>query len=261
MSGSGTGIVTPYNTHRGIDFVGVADLYARGAGLTGDADSQSGYFSAWCRFDGGDGAVQYLMGNQGFRVNFQRIATGEFRAIIRNTLNVNAVVVTSITNTFVAGTGWHHLACSWDTAVPIAHMWVNGALDQNITTLTPGALLDYTRNNWWVGASSGPASLIDGAISELVFQDGEYIDLTVQANRDLHRHPNGQPPNIGADGSLPTGTQPIMYMVEEGGVMVNRGSGGAFVAVGAPALSADSPKDRWVASLNHRRRQRKLSAA
>ena len=73
----------------------------------------------------------------------------------------------------------------------------------------------------------------------------------VAANRDLLRHPNGQPPNILADGSGVTGTQPHMYMVEEGGVMVNRGSGGAFAAVGAPVLSADSPKDRWVARLNY----------
>jgi len=92
--------------------------------------------------------------------------------------------------------------------------------------------------------------------SEGYLNVAEYVDVTVEANRQLWRHPNGQPPNIGADGSGPTGNQPICYFVEEGGMMVNRGSGGAFAAVGAPALSADSPKDRWVASLNQGRRRR-----
>jgi hypothetical protein len=89
------------------------------------------------------------------------------------------------------------------------------------------------------------------------FNVGEYLDLTVLANRWVFRHPNGQPANIGADGSLATGTQPILYMAEVGSTFTNLGSGGAFADVGAPALSADSPKDRWVASLNHWQRKRK----
>jgi len=160
------------------------------------------------------------------------------------------------TPTYLAGSGWHHAAVACDLAVPVASIVVDGAVPALGTNIVNNRVIDHTRTSWTIGTFAVGVSPWNGGVSEFYLNLAEYVDITVAANLELLRHPNGQPPNIGANGQLVTTNQPIGYFVEEGGVMVNRGSGGAFVTAGAPALSADSPKDRWVASLNYQRRKR-----
>lgn len=259
MSGSGTGIVTPYNTHRGMDHDGAADGWTRAAGLTGAADGKLGTFSGWFRIDGGDGNRLTMIGGGGF-CEIRRENSNRFRFL---TYTAAAALVLDIqTNVnVVAGADWRHVMASWNMAnAAQRHLYLDGADALQVTAYN-NLDMDYTRAAWAYAIAVGGGSPWEGAVSETYFQPGEYIDLSVAANRWLFRHPNGQPPNIGADGSSPTGTQPLMYMVEVGSAMTNLGSGGAFVVAGAPTLSANSPKDRWVASLNHWQRKRKSAAA
>ena len=260
MSGSGTGIVTSYNTHRGIDFDGAADAYARAADLVGNVDGPRCLLSWWFRVDGGAGLQRYALRN----------TTARFLVALQNTNQVwirgrtaggVAILEFRTTPTYLAGSGWHHVMACWDTTLPAGSIYVDGAVPALAVNTVNAGNIDYTRGLWGFGADETGATFWNGGLSEFYGNFAEYLDLTVVANQEQLRHPNGQPPSLLADASGPTGTQPLLYMVEEGGVIVNRGSGGAFVAVGAPALSADSPKDRWVASLRHRRRKRRRHAA
>lgn len=249
MSGSGTGIVTPYNTHRGIDLDGAA-AYTRAADLAGSADSPRGIISGWFRVDGGNGTARSIISNTNARMLVRLDALNRLQIYVRTAGNV--IVVESLTTpTYLAGSGWHSVAMSWDTTVPVKTVLVDGAVPALTTDTANAGVLDYTRPAWTFGNFIGGISFWDGGLHGWYVNTAEYIDLTAAVNQVEFRHPNGQPPSLLADGSGPTGTQPIMYMVEEGGVIVNRGSGGVFVTVGAPAVSADSPKDRWVASLNY----------
>lgn len=256
VSGSGTGIVTPYDTHRAIDLDGAADWYVRNADLVGNADGPLGIVSCWFRVDGGNGTFRYLYANQNGRVIL--LLDNNNRLWFRARTAVPVTVMEFVTTpTYLAGSGWHQVMISYDSGVPIGTILVDGAVPVLTTNTVAGGNIEYTRPTHAVGQTvPGLNSEWNGGWSEFYMNFAEYLDLTAVANQVLLRHPNGQPPNIGAQGQLVTGNQPIGYFVEEGGVMVNRGSGGVFVAAGAPALSADSPKDRWVASLIQHRRKR-----
>lgn len=251
MSGSGTGIVTPYNTHRALDFDGAADSYTRGADLIGNAVSQLLTMSLNFRVDGGNGAFRVILDNTTSRFVVLLTNTNKLRIRGQDGGGVSRLDIVT-TPAYLAGSGWHNVMVSCNLATPVSHIYVDGAIPA-LDTNTASNLnsIDFTRPAWSYGDQQATGLRWNGGLSEGYFNFAEYVDLAVQANRYLLRHPNGQPPNILADGSGVTGTQPIMYMVEEGGVLVDRGSGGAFAAVGAPALSADSPKDRWVSSLNY----------
>jgi hypothetical protein len=263
LSGSGTGIVTPYTTHRGIDLDGAADSYTHAGDLAGNANSQLGTVSFWFRIAGGDGGFRVILDNttSRFIVILNNTNTLQIRGRdVGNVIRLNLVT----TPTYLAGSGWHHCMASWDLSVPVRHIYIDGAIPA-LGTDTTSAInnIDYTRNAWAYGAAQAGGSRWNGALQEGYFNFAEYVDLSVEANRFLFRHPNGQPPFIGATGQLPTTNQPILYLVEEAGVFANRGSDGTagWVTVGAPAVSADSPKDRWNASLRHRRRKRRRHAA
>lgn len=261
MSGSGTGIVTPYNSHRGMEFNGFVDCYTRGADLVGNADGRLGTISGWFRIDAGDGMWRVILGANANRVLVLMQNNNTFRVNMVSGGGANVVDFITAGVYLADPTVWHHFMASWDTAVPTGTLWIDGAQPVLGTNVVNNNVIDYTRPSWGFAATDVPNLIWNGALSECYFNFAEYLDLTVAANRERLRHPNGQPSNVWADGSFPTGTQPIMYMVEEGGVIVNRGSGGAFAAAGAPVLSADSPKDRWVASLNRGSRKRRVYAA
>jgi len=258
LSGSGTGIVTPYTTHRGVDLGGAADWYS-GGDPVGIGDGREGVISFWFRPDGGNGALRYLMWNQGTR--FQVSLDALNRLDIQGRQAGGGGVFQMITTpTYLAGSGWHHVIASWNALTLAQAVYVDGAVPALTVDAIANFAIDYTRGTWGIGGTFAGGNLWDGGLSEMVFHT-TYIDLALQADRDRFRHPNGQPPNIGADGSGPLGVQPLVYMAEVGGAFTNLGSGGAWVVNGAPAISADSPKDRWNASLRHRRRKRRRHAA
>lgn len=258
MAGSGTGIVIPYATHRGMRLDGALDYYSR-ADPAGIADGPQGTISIWFRIDAGDGLLRYILWNQGTR--FQVSLTAANFVDVQGRAAGGGGVFQMTTNvTYLAGSGWHHVLASWNATTSTQHIYIDGAVPGlGVNGIAPGNI-DYTRGLWQIGASAGPASLFAGALSEMYFHP-VYIDLSNETNRELWRHPNGQPPSIGADGSGPLGVQPLIYMAEVTSVFTNLGSGGAFaIAGGAPTLSANTPKDRWLASLRHWQRRRKSAA-
>lgn len=254
MSGSGTGIVSPYNTHRGMDFDGAADWYNSGDPI-GIADSQFGFGSVWFRVDGGDGTLRYFWRNQGTRFGFSLNANNQLDLWGRSAGGATLIRMTT-TPTYLAGSGWHHAIFSFNcSAAPFGILIVDGAAPALAVNVAATGNVDYTRGTWgWGGiyaAAPNPgANWWNGGLSEVMFHT-LYVAIANPVWLQRWRHPNGQPPNLGADGSVALTTVPLIYLAEVGGALVNLGDGGAIAVRGAPVVSADSPKDRWVASLNH----------
>lgn len=91
---------------------------------------------------------------------------------------------------------------------------------------------------------------ISGATWEIaeVWMDPTYIDFSVEANRRKFYGADGKPVDLGADGSVPTGSQPATYLSVRPGdtaadFCTNRGTGGNFTQSGTLTLASTSPSD------------------
>lgn len=214
----------------------------RDADLTGNADAKTGSFSCWVNFSGLDGVLQHILMNNGERLVFQKRTTNLIRLSLKQadntvlvTLDQNSANVAAI----LAGSGWHHILASWDKSVENrAHLYIDGVECLTITNFLSDDVdgntnpIDYTRTDWAVGASDAGAAPTAACISELWFST-EYIDFSVQANREEFRSAGGDPVDLGATGATPTGNQPLIYLRSAfSSFTTNAGSGGNFVKKG-----------------------------
>lgn len=215
---------------KAILFDGTTDFMLRGADLTGNADSKSGILSTWIRLDGKDGQnIRIITRDENPRVRLRRSTSNTFRITLNNAANSDILVVTS-SSTYVAGPEWIHVLASWDLATPESSLYIND-INDSITSVEIDDTIDYTAVNWAVGATVPGAEKLPGALSDMYFAPGQFLDFTVEANRRKFIDANGNPAPLGFDGSLPTGTAPLVYLrgieTDQG---VNSGTGGDFVS-------------------------------
>ena len=211
------------------DFDGTNDAYSRGAGLTGAADGKLGTVSAWFRIDGGIGADTFVLINTGATMRLLLSAAAKMQVLAKQPTGGFVLNITS-SLVLAASATWHHVICSWDLGNTTACIYVD---DGNaVLTIPTNANIDQTDTNWHIGASAPGIPKWNGALAELYFAL-EYLDLSVTANRRKFISAAGHPVPLGADGSTPTGTQPIIY-ARDGDASNNLGSGGDFTAVASP---------------------------
>ncbi len=75
-----------------------------------------------------------------------------------------------------------------------------------------------------------------------VWIDDTYIDISVEANRRKFINASGNPVYLGADGSLPTGSAPDIFLSGNTEAWhINRGTGGGFFEVGELTTAASTP--------------------
>ena len=208
------------------EFDGSADFYLRGADLTGNTNSKLGIISFWFRFDGGDGANQNLIygGNADFLLNKD---TSNLMSVFgRDVLNATAIHIR--TSSIVASTTWKHFLASWDTGNGLSNLYISDVSDNN--ELTNADLeIDYTQTNYVLGATIVPSQFFNGAVSELYFAPGQYLDFSVAANRRLFITDDGKPVDLGPGCYKPTGTVAIVCMQTQfNNFGNNSGSGGDF---------------------------------
>ena len=227
------------------DFDGVNDYMLRGGGLTGAADSKSGILSAWIRLDGlgpniinatGNNFIFVLRaGDQKFGIGGENAAGTEILLLITNTV-------------YGAAATWLHVLASWDLATASAHLYVNDVDDLAAGSTLTDDSIDYTLANWAIGATVAGTGLVDSALAELYFAPGQYLDFSLVSNRRKFISASGKPVSLGATGSLPTGTAPIIYQRVADGAAVatfatNLGTGGDFSITGTLTTGSTSPSD------------------
>jgi hypothetical protein len=233
------------------DFDGTDDELTKGSVLTSVANSASGIFSCWIKLDTQSSFHNPLSGRNNAAFHPALL----FR-IDQSTQSLNVTATTTggtelweiISNSLVFGTGvWYHILMSWNAPISGgAHLYVNGVNKLSSSSGAGPNTVSYTSmDNWNV---AGVNTRIDGGVAELYFAPGQFLDFSVQANREKFIDASGKPVNLGATGSIPTGTAPAIYLHLDDGetandFAINRGTGGNFTVTGALTTYASSPSD------------------
>lgn len=230
-----------------------ADWLTKADGIGGSAaDNKFALGSFWVKKNG-DGVLQTPMssdidsGGSG-RTRIEIQPTNIF-AIKFNHASGEAVNATS-TETITDDGNWHHIMYSFDLSdtgkrhallddVPMTMTWgvYNG--DSNI----PYSVTDVS-DTWTVGSRTvAGVWQFDSDVAQFYFTN-EYLDLSVEANRRKLISENGKPVEQGSNGSLVTGTPPLIYLNGATGTWhENDGAGGDFVEVGTLTTASSSPSD------------------
>jgi len=215
------------------------------AELSGATNAKIGLFSIWIN-PASDGVTGHIYNDkvEGTSLGFQ------FARVVGNTLVFQAWNPTSTTilrlnstSTLLTVTGWRHILASWNLATGAGTLYLDDTADTDLVTASD-VLIDYTIANHSVGAQSAGADKFDGDIADLYFDQGTFLDLSVEANRRLFIDPNKNPVDLGEAGQFPTGSSPIIYFSGPiGSWETNKGTGGGFTETGTITEATTSPSD------------------
>lgn len=213
-------------------FDGSNDYYTRGATLTGAADAKTFTVSFWFRrnsavtYESILNAVTTVGGSTvRFEVDFFNDRVNLYA------VNSSGTNILDISSETIQDSDWHHIVASIDLAnAPGSLMYMDDELNTIVSTTFVNDTIDFTVADWGIGALPDGTSKLTAAIADLWFNDGTYIDLSVEANRRKFITARGRPAYLGSDGSGPTGSQPILYL--SGEFTANLGDGGNFTAIG-----------------------------
>lgn len=232
-----------------VDFDGTNDYLLRGSALTGAVDSATGIFSVWLRFDGGDGSEQGIWRDNESRFTIVRQTTNTLRVQLRNSAGTSSLTFDTV-GTLTAGGTWKHILASWNTNFSagnkVTHLYVSDVSDKTVISDASGTFnVDYTPStNVAVGATTAGVSKFNGCMAELYVAIGQFLDFSDSANRRKFISAIGKPVDLGADGSLPTGSAPIVYLNNPAASFgTNKGTGGDFTITGSLDTASTSPSD------------------
>jgi len=230
-----------------VNFDGTNDYLTRGADLTGNADSGKFTTSLWFKaFD--NAANKELVTTANSRLTVRLTATEQVEVRAKNTGGTDVLVVTT-TPTYNDGL-WHHVLVSVDMASTATRgFYVDGAAPAvTWATYTAASAIDFTDTNYGIGATTAGATKFLGDVADLWVDNGAYIDLSQAANRAKFRSPAGLPMYLGADGSLPVGAAPEIFLSGNTSAWhTNKGAGGGFTLTGALDTASSQPADTLVA--------------
>jgi hypothetical protein len=211
-------------------FDGNDDWLDRGADLTGNSDSKVGLVSVWFKRTR-TGTQEHFVGTDPGGDGFTVFINASDEVVVNAYSAGGTIILNMKSIATVTDTAWHHVMASWDMAdTGKRHLYLDGADTINPITHTD-AVIEYTQTNWRVGSRGDAFGDFWGCLTEFYFAV-EYLDLSVSGNRDKF-YSAGSPVNLGANGSTPTGSQPIIYLHAWDGA--NAGSGGNFTPSGALA--------------------------
>ena len=227
---------------RAVDFDGTD--YGVGTG-SATVDSKVGIISSWVRFDTTGNTEQWLSIANPSDGTSGRVVVGNTSAdklFCQGRTSGGTTVFSSVsTETFSTGT-WYHVLVAWDAAAATVKTYVN-----DIAWTPSGSVSDL--NIYWnesglgIGGKIDGTFLLNGCIAEL-YATTEYLDIGVEANRRKFLSASGSPVDLGSDGSVPTGTQPLVYFSGAAGSWnsgSNYGSWGDFTVTGSITNCATQP--------------------
>jgi len=128
---------------------------------------------------------------------------------------------------------WYHLVFSFDTTLGAGHIYLNdvAVMPSYIDVNNTGQGIDIATTHYAVYFDSS-VTAFQGDMADFWFDD-VYVDLSVEANRRKFIAADGKPVDLGADGSAPAGSQPLIFFSGDAASWgTNKGRGGAFTQTG-----------------------------
>jgi hypothetical protein len=233
-------------TANAVTFDGTNDYLTRGGGLTGAADSKLFTASFWMKSAVDSANSRILQNAVGSAGRFQIIKNSNdgITVIGTNAAASGILIVNSSNDSVEAADGWVHVLMSMDMSdTAKRHMYIDDVSDLSVSSYFDDTL-EFTTDDWLIGAFPTLIQKYNGDLAELWFSIGTYIDFSVTANRRKFIDASLKPVDLGADGSTPTGTAPIIYLANPlASWETNLGTGGGFTENGALAAAGSSPSD------------------
>ena len=150
---------------------------------------------------------------------------------------------------------WNHIALSFDGNASNKHLYVNGVEENsNFTTLTTDTIAYSDVDQ--IALMSNTFGFLAGELSDFWF-DTIYIDLST--NNPFYDTETNKPKFLGIDGSLPTGSPPLVYLPMRGNDAGNNaGTGGDFTVNSGPYTGARGPAEYWASAAEFNGSSQKL---
>lgn len=224
-------------TPNAVTFDGTNDYLNRGAGLTGAVDGKKFTASFWARYDGATSGSYSVLNSNPSRFSLAHAGggVGNMQFILRNASGTILANHSCGPSSYTIG-HWYHYLISVDVSNPAnVQCYVDDA-DGGVSTYTANVddMVDFTTSDVFVGAVGGGGNKFNGALADLWVDFGTYIDFSVASNRRKFIDAGGSPVYLGADGSLPTGSAPDIFLSGDTATWhTNDGTGGGFTENGA----------------------------
>lgn len=221
---------------QGVTFDGTND-YLSGADTSGATDNKLFSCSFWIRMNVATGPDRVWDGNGRGEITYTASETFAIRGD-----NAGGTKILDLTTSVIADTNWHHVMASVDMAdTGKRHLYVDDVSDITVNTYTDDTL-DHSVSDNFIGISSALTNPLDGDLADFWIAPGQYIDLSVLANRRKFIGPNGGAVDLGSDGSTPTGTAPLFFLSGATATWhTNKGTAGGFTETGALTDAATNP--------------------
>lgn len=238
----GLGTLTyPLMNYGGMNFDGSTD-YLDTNPLTGIADGKKGSIVAILRYANASSGTEQIIQSTGAALQIRRNAAGTIEVAAEN---ATGSVIMSLTSAVGAASaaGQYVIMASWDLATAgSGRIYINDVSSYVETTFTNDTI-DYTVTEYSIGGNTAGASLFSGDFYSLYFNALENLDFSIESVRRKFTDANGLPIFLGANGELPTGTSPILFLGYGAGTVWanNRGTAtSTFTANGTQAAATSA---------------------
>lgn len=228
----------PLMNYGGMNFDGSTD-YLDTNPLTGIADGKKGSIVAILRYANASSGTEQIIQGIGATVQVRRNAAGTIEIAAENAAGSVIMSVTSAVGAASAA-GQYIIMASWDLATAgSGRLYINDASSYIETTFTNDTI-DYTVAEYSLGGNTAGASLFTGDFYTLWFDATNNLNFATESVRRKFVDVNGVPVYLGANGELPTGTSPILFLGNNSGTdwANNRGTATSSFTVNGTPIAA-----------------------
>ena len=216
-------------------FNGLNNSLSATDGVLGNADGKSFLISFWMDFNSNsrDGMTNQIYANNGNAFYMQRRLDNKLEIEFENAAGGKLYQATTTAN-LTYSSGLTHVLLAVDLTNTTVHLYLNDAAPSlSITTAPVNDTINFAAGTFNVGAGGG--SFHGGNLGQFYIAQ-EYLDVSILSNRRKFINADLTPVDFGADGSEPTGNQPIIFLNNPFGTFQNNlGSGGNFTVGGTLA--------------------------
>lgn len=216
------------------DFDGSTGYLNKASALTGVSNGKTFSYSFWMNPDGVASAqIHFAASDNSNNLFFGVYQINQtIKVIGRNSAGTD--VLDGVTGNVLSAGSPYYVQIYVDlTDTGKRGIYINGS-STSVTwaTYTNDNIAFASATKLRIGQHPNGTLFVDGKLSEFYFTT-EYIDFSQEANRLKFRDAFGNPVDLGADGSTPTGTAPAIYMrFDPAAQGTNSGTGGAFIKSG-----------------------------